>query len=161
VRKDPKVVDSNKELLEYSALLTSVLAYEEMPMQAALAGFAKELSLPNVELDRLGNTLFVTARGVEANKNKMVGRVINMDIGENLVDNYVKHLQDLQSKGITHYTYRLYMTRALPIIKKIATKMVDLGVPVKIVPGKTKEGNVVHLVYFKLGSSQEEGMADG
>jgi len=158
VGKKLKVIDSNKEVVEDAALLTLALSQLEnygVPPQAALAGLAKELSLPNVDFERVGNTIFITARGTGINKNKAVGRPINIDTGKNLVNNAVKFLQGEQSKGITHYSVNLREPKSLPLAKQVSAKMASLGVPSAIYAAKFKDSGTGYRIYFKLANTEE------
>ena len=154
--KKLKVIDSNKEVVEDAALLTLALSQLEnygVPPQAALAGLAKELSLPNVDFERVGNTMFVTTRGTGANKNKAVTRLINIDTKKNLIANSIKFLQQAQRKGITHLAVDLRMAKALPLAKQVVDKMNALKVPSAVYPAKFKNSEDGYRLYFMLNSS--------
>ena len=154
--KKLKVIDSNKEVVEDAALLTLALSQLEnygVPPQAALAGLAKELSLPNVASERVGNTMFVTTRGTGANKNKAVTRLINIDTKKNLIANSIKFLQQAQRKGITHLAVDLRMAKALPLAKQVVDKMNALKVPSAVYPAKFKNSEDGYRLYFMLNSS--------
>ena len=158
MQENPKAIDSNKELLEDSALLTVILSQPgstagDVPPQAALAGLAKELSLPNVASERVGNTMFVTTRGTGANKNKAVTRLINIDTKKNLIANSIKFLQKAQRKGITHLAVDLRMAKALPLAKQVVDKMNALKVPSAVYPAKFKNSEDGYRLYFMLNSS--------
>ena len=48
--------------------------------------------------------MFVGHSGKGKNKNKVLGRVFNVDTARNLVANTVKYFKVLQQKGVTHYS---------------------------------------------------------
>lgn len=76
----------------------------DYPAATALAMVAKEMQMDSADIKQLGNTVFLAHRGVGNNRNKMVGRAFNMDIGRNFLTNALDYITYLQEKGITHYT---------------------------------------------------------
>ena len=102
------VVDSKETPLPAPTVVLTYASEANLPadmdLQTALAMWVKEMTLPNVEMVQVGNTVFVGHRGKDKNKNKIMGRVFNVDTARNLVSNTVKYFKVLQQKGITHYS---------------------------------------------------------
>jgi len=80
-----QTVDSNKEELDVPTIITMALhnmqeaGLNTTSLQAGLLSIVKESSMPSVDMIQFGNTVFLSHRGKDKNKNKMVGRPINVD----------------------------------------------------------------------------------
>ena len=107
------IVDSNDRKLEGPEVL--VLAANSnngaaasignvYPPDVAFATIAQELNMPSADIRQYGNTVFIGHRGKGQNRNKMVGRALNVDTGRNFVNNSLEYIRYLQKRGITHYT---------------------------------------------------------
>ena len=147
------VVDSKQEPLPAPTILTMVAGQLDLggvSEQAALAGLAHEISMPDVDLVQVGNTVFVGHRGVGANKNKVVGRAFNVDTARNYVENYVKYLKLVEDKGVTHYSIDFEGEALVPIAKAIRKKLQGAGVEAYMAAFDDDSG---YRVFFKFPSN--------
>ena len=96
------VVDSKETPLPAPTVVLTYASEANLPsdmdLQTALAMWVKEMTLPNVEMVQVGNTVFVGHRGKYKNKNKIMGRVFNVDTARNLVANTVKYFKVCSQK---------------------------------------------------------------
>jgi hypothetical protein len=150
------VVDSTQEPLPAPSVL-SIAATEldlgGVTVEAAMLGLAHEMSLPDVDLVQVGNTVFVGHRGKKGQKTKMVGRAFNVDTARNFVNNYVKYLTVLQGKGITHYSIDFNGEELVPIAKAVGKRVYELGIRTSL---GTLKGGVGHRVFFLLEPTSEK-----
>jgi len=147
------VVDSKQEPLPAPTILTMVAGQLDLggvSEQAALVGLAHEISMPDVDLVQVGNTVFVGHRGVGANKNKVVGRAFNVDTARNYVENYVKYLKLVEDKGVTHYSIDFEGEALVPIAKAIGKKLQGAGVEAYMAAFDDDSG---YRVFFKFPSN--------
>lgn len=102
-----ELVDSKKKLLsgpEIIARRAEIHASKVgKPVHYVLARIAAELTLPNTDTAQVGNTVFIGQRAKGENRDKMVGRALNLDTGKNFMENAIKYFEVLQRKGITAY----------------------------------------------------------
>jgi hypothetical protein len=125
------VVDSKQKPLPAPTIITMVAGQLDLggvPIQAALVGVAHEISMPDVDLVQVGNTVFVGHKGKGANKNKMVGRAFNVDTARNYIENYTKYLKLLEDKGVTHYAIDFDGEALVPVAKAIGKKLKGIGI---------------------------------
>jgi len=144
------VVDSTQEPLPAPSVLSMAAAELDLKgitVEAALLGLAHEVSLPDVDLVQVGNTVFIGHKGKGEAKNKMVGRAFNVDTARNFVNNYVKYLTVLQGKGITHYSIDFDGGELVPVAKAIGKKLRDTGMQAHMMPFKDGSG---YRVFFKF-----------
>ena len=146
------VVDSTQEPLPAPSVLSMAAAELDLKgitVEAALMGLVHEVSLPDVDLVQVGNTVFIGHKGKGEAKNKMVGRAFNVDTARNFVNNYVKYLKVLQQKGVTHYSIDFDGGALVPVAKAIGKKLRDTGVQAHMVAFKDGSG---YRVFFKFPS---------
>jgi len=144
------VVDSTQEPLPAPSVLSMAAAELDLKgitVEAAMLGLAHEMSLPDVDLVQVGNTVFIGHKGKGEAKNKMVGRAFNVDTARNFVNNYVKYLTVLQGKGITHYSIDFDGGELVPVAKAIGKKLRDTGMQAHMMPFKDGSG---YRVFFKF-----------
>jgi hypothetical protein len=107
-----ELVDSKKKLLagpEIIARHAEVHASKVgKPVYAILGAISAELTRPSADVAQVGNTVFIAHRAKGENRDKMVGRALNLDVGKNFMENAIKYFELLQRKGIT--TYMAYFT---------------------------------------------------
>ena len=150
------VVDSTQEPLPAPSVLSMAAAELDLKgitVEAALLGLAHEVSLPDVDLVQVGNTVFIGHKGKGEAKNKMVGRAFNVDTARNFVNNYVKYLTTLRAKGITHYSIDFDGGELVPVAKAIGKKLRDTGMQAHMAPFKSNAG---YRVYFLLQPKTEK-----
>jgi hypothetical protein len=97
--------DSNEKQLSPPEIITRVAnaqSTKEMPLQTILAAFASEASLPNTDLDLIGNTVFITH--YDKTKTKAVGRALNVDTGKNFIFNGQEYMRRLYKRGVRRYS---------------------------------------------------------
>ena len=122
--------------------------------EAAILSVVKELSLPDIDATQVGNTVFVGHRGKKDNKNKMVGRVFNVDTAQNFVNNYVKYLTVLRDKGVTHYSVDFDGQELLPVAKSVGKRIRGTGMKAMMAEFEDNSG---YRVFFKLNSTKDKG----
>ena len=153
------VVDSTQEPLPAPSVL-SIAATEldlgGVTVEAAMLGLAHEMSLPDVDLVQVGNTVFVGHRGKKGQKAKMVGRAFNVDTARNFVNNYIKYLTTLRDKGITHYSIDFDGEELVPIAKAVGKRVHELGMQTKL--GAFTDGTG-YRVFFLLKPTTEKAAA--
>ena len=156
-----QVVDSNKEELDVPTIITIALhnmqeaGLNTTSLQAGLLSIVEESSMPGVDMVQFGNTVFLSHRGKDKNKNKMVGRPINVDTGRNYVRNILKFGAHLQKEGITHYSATFTDESLIPAVKIIQKKVVNLDSQVGL--GKYEDGR--YGIFIKIGEDSLEGLA--
>ena len=151
------VVDSKQEPLPGPTLIMMVAGQLDLggvSKEAAVLSVAKELSLPDIDTTQVGNTVFVGHRGKKDNKNKMVGRVFNVDTAQNFVNNYVKYLTVLRDKGVTHYSVDFDGQELLPVAKSVGKRIRGTGMKAMMAEFEDNSG---YRVFFKLNSTKDKG----
>ena len=147
------VVDSTQNPLPAPTILAMIVEQQDLggvSEQAALAALAYESSLPDVDLVQVGNTVFMGHRGVEGNKNKMVGRSFNVDTARNYISNYVKYLKLIEDKGVTHYSIDFQGEALVPVANAIGKKLQGAGVEAYMAAFEDDSG---YRVFFKFSSN--------
>ena len=150
------VVDSAEKKLSPPEIMTTAAAELDLggvTLEAAMIGLAHEVSLPDVDLVQVGNTVFVGHRGKEGQKTKMVGRAFNVDTARNFINNYVEYLPTLRDKGITHYSIDFDGEELVPVAKAVGKRVYELGIRTSL---GTLEGGVGHRVFFLLEPTSEK-----
>ena len=153
------VVDSTQEPLPAPSVLSMAAAELDLKgitVEAAMVGLAHEMSLPDVDLVQVGNTVFVGHRGKKGQKAKMVGRAFNVDTARNFVNNYIKYLTTLRDKGITHYSIDFDGEELVPIAKAIGKKLQDTGIQARMAKFENGTG---YRVFFLLKPTTEKAAA--
>ena len=153
------VVDSAKKELSPPEIMTTAAAELDLKgvtVEAAMIGLAHEVSLPDVDLTQVGNTVFVGHRGKKEQKTKMVGRAFNVDTARNFVNNYVEYLTELQNKGITHYSIDFDGEGLVPVAKAVGKRVHELGMQTKL--GAFTDGTG-YRVFFLLKPTTEKAAA--
>ena len=153
------VVDSTQEPLPAPSVLSMAAAELDLKgitVEAAMVGLAHEMSLPDVDLVQVGNTVFVGHRGKKGQKAKMVGRAFNVDTARNFVNNYVKYLTTLRDKGITHYSIDFDGEGLVPVAKAVGKRVHELGMQTKL--GAFTDGTG-YRVFFLLKPATEKAAA--
>jgi len=153
------VVDSTQEPLPAPSVLSMAAAELDLggvTVEAAMLGLAHEVSLPDVDLVQVGNTVFVGHRGKKGQKAKMVGRAFNVDTARNFVNNYIKYLSVLQKKGITHYSIDFNGEELVPVAKAVGKRLPELGMSGSMAKFKNNAG---YRVYFLLQPKTEKAAA--
>jgi|TARA_R110002126_G_scaffold203779_1_gene351274 hypothetical protein len=146
----PTVIDSKVEPLPAPTIISTMIGELDLggvPPQAALASIAKEMTMPNVNLVQVGNTVFIGHRGEGEKKNMMWGRAFNVDTAQNFVANGLKYFTYLQNLGITKYRTE-YDGQIYDSAFKTWKRYVDKG-DSKMAVGLYSDG--VSRVYVSLG----------
>ena len=144
------VVDSRQEPLPGPTVITMALENapkSEYSNQVKLLAISKELTMESADTVQIGNSVFLAHRGKKANKNKMVGRMFNVDTARNMIANYVQYLKILQNKGVTHFSFDIDDDFYLPAIKSVTKRLKDSGIQVGVGKFKNKDG---YRVYFRI-----------
>ena len=144
------VVDSKQEPLPGPTVI--IMALENAPKseytnQVKLLAISKELTMESADTVQIGNSVFLAHRGKKANKNKMVGRMFNVDTTRNMIANYVQYLKLLQNKGVTHFSFDIDDDFYLPAIKSVTKRLEDSGIQVGVGKFKNRDG---YRVYFRI-----------
>lgn len=144
------VVDSKQEPLPGPTVI--IMALENAPKseytnQVKLLAISKELTMESADTVQIGNSVFLAHRGKKANKNKMVGRMFNVDTARNMIANYVQYLKLLQNKGVTHFSFDIDDDFYLPAIKSVTKRLEDSGIQVGVGKFKNRNG---YRVYFRI-----------
>jgi hypothetical protein len=147
------VVDSKQTPLPAPTILAMIVGQHDLggvPEKAALVALAHEASLPDVDLVQVGNTVFMGHRGVEGDKNKMVGRSFNVDTARNYISNYVKYLKVIEGKGVTNYSIDFDGEALVPVANAIGKKLQGAGVEAYMAAFEDDSG---YRVFFKFSSN--------
>tara|TARA_R100000951_G_scaffold30949_1_gene26589 strand:+ start:153 stop:617 length:465 start_codon:yes stop_codon:yes gene_type:complete len=149
------VVDSKQDPLPGPTVI--IMALENAPKseysnQVKLLAISKELTMESVDTVQIGNTVFLAHKGKKSNKNKMVGRMFNVDTARNMIANYVQYLKILQNKGVTHFSFDIDDDFYLPAVKSVTKRLEDSGIRVGVSKFKNKNG---YRVYFRIFPSPE------
>ena len=145
-----QIVDSNQKQLDIHTIITMAvnnLDTGEMPIQTVLVSIVNETQRETCEVVNVGNTVFIGHRGEGKNKNKMVGRPLNVDTGRNYIKNMLKYGAYIQGQGITHYTTQFEGSELLPAMRVIHKRLQETDTEFAV--GKTKDE--AHVVYIKFG----------
>lgn len=100
------VIDSKEEPLPAPTIISTVvgeLDLDGVSPTAAMASIAKEMTMENVDMVQIGNTVFLGHRGSGKNKDLMWGRAFNVDTAQNFVANGLKYFTHMQRNGIKRY----------------------------------------------------------
>jgi hypothetical protein len=142
------VVDSKEKILPPAAVITMALenvGTGDMPVETAMMTIVKETETADVV--QIGNTVFIGHFGAGANKDKVVGRPLNADIGRNYVRNILKYAGYLQKRGITDYVTQFegdVMLPAMRALKKVFDKTDSVF---QLEPAEDNH----HVLFVKLG----------
>jgi hypothetical protein len=152
-----EVVDSKEKPLPAPAIISMAAKEENLTTSgkkitpaAALAGITKELTMPSVDVAQVGNTVFVAHKGKD--KNKLHGRLFNVDTARNLVNNTVKYFNILQQKGITHYSADFKAGTLEPVAKAVGKVFKGTGTKGYMV--NSKDNKLVR-VFFKFSQGDK------
>jgi hypothetical protein len=100
------VVDSKKRPLPAPTVITTVVKELDLggvPPDAAMASIAKEMTMKDVDMVQVGNTVFLGHRGKGENKDLMWGRAFNIDTAQNFIANGLKYFTHMQRIGVKRY----------------------------------------------------------
>jgi hypothetical protein len=126
-------------------------------METVVDSKQEPLPTPSVVMLSLKNTTESKysdqARLLAVAKDKMVGRMFNVDTARNMIVNYVQYLKILQDKGVTHFSFDIDDDFYLPAIKSVTKRLEDSGIRVGVSKFKNKNG---YRVYFRIFPSPEE-----
>ena len=120
------IVNSKEKALPPAAVIMMALedvGTGDMPIETAMMTIIKEAETADVV--QIGNTVFIGHFGKGANKNRVVGRPLNADVGRNYVRNILKYAGYLQKRGVTNYTTQIegdVMLPAMRALKKVFDK---------------------------------------
>ena len=145
-----EIVDSNQKQLDIHTIITMAvnnLDTGEMPIQTVLVSIVNETQRETCEVVNVGNTVFIGHRGEGKNKNKMVGRPLNVDTGRNYIKNMLKYGAYIQGQGITHYSAQFKGSELLPAMRVIHKRLQETDTEFAV--GKTEDE--AHVVYIKFG----------
>ena len=152
-----EVVDSKEKPLPAPTIISMTAGQEDLTRsgkkitpEAALAGVTKELTLPSVDVAQVGNTVFIAHKGED--KNKLHGRLFNVDTARNLVNNVVKYFKILQQKGVTHYSADFKGGTLEPVAKAVGQAFKGTGTKGYMV--NTKDNKLVR-VFFKFSQGDK------
>ena len=144
------VVDSREKPLPAPTVVLTYMSEADLPpdidLKTALAMWVKEMTLPDVEMVQVGNTVFVGHRGKDKNKNKIMGRVFNVDTARNLVANTVKYFKVLQQKGITHYSVAFDKGTLEQAAKAVGRALNGTGIQIGL--GEDEDEQMILFVQF-------------
>lgn len=96
-----QTVDSNQQKLSTNEVIEMFAKNQDLgdiPYYAAMLGFVKESSLPNTEVIQFGNTVFISHFSEDGTK--VVMRTLNVDVGNNLIENAKQYAMHLVSRGV-------------------------------------------------------------
>ena len=96
------VVNSKEKALPPAAVIAMALeevGTGDMPVETVMMTIVKEAE--TVDVVQIGNTVFFGHFGEGANKNRVVGRPFNADVGRNYVRNILKYAGYLQKRDVT------------------------------------------------------------
>ena len=144
-----QIVDSNKNKLgihEIMIMAVDNLESNSLEFKKAMGAIAAETQRKTCEVVNVGNTVFIGHRGEGKNKNKMVGRPLNVDTGRNYIKNMLKYGAYIQGQGITHYVTQLEGEELLPAMRVIHKRLQDTDTNFAV--GKTKDGKYAVLIRF-------------
>ena len=112
-----QMVNSKQKLVEGPSIIPMAMSNlgvehyypkKELSLKEAMIATARETTLDKADTVQAGNTVFLSYKG---DKNKMTGRIFNVDTPENFVINMLEYISHLQKKKITNY--KAYVEEAL------------------------------------------------
>jgi|TARA_X000001388_G_scaffold74902_1_gene68718 hypothetical protein len=112
-----QMVNSKQKLVEGPSIIPMAMSNlgvehyypkKELSLKEAMIATARETTLDKADTVQAGNTVFLSYKG---DKNKMTGRIFNVDTPENFVINMLEYISHLQKKKIT--SYKAYVEEAL------------------------------------------------
>tara|TARA_R110001583_G_scaffold44863_1_gene141995 strand:+ start:2624 stop:3091 length:468 start_codon:yes stop_codon:yes gene_type:complete len=107
-----------------------------------------EMAQPTADVSQFGNTVFLGHRKKKGTQ--MQGHVMNVDTGENTLQNYLNFAKYLINKGVTHYYAEFkeeYAGGLVPLLKKFKPLMSELGGNVHVAKHKK---NPIYGVFLLL-----------
>ena len=147
-----ELVNSNEEQLPGPVVITRAVEQTETdghPLATRLAVVAKETSMETVDVKQFGNTVFVTHKGTGENRNKKAGRVFNIDVGTNFINNLLQYVSYLQKEGTTHYSALFEGEDFLNSFIHVQRLFKDIDTQINI--GKKADGD--YIVFVKIGEN--------
>jgi outer membrane scaffolding protein for murein synthesis (MipA/OmpV family) len=112
-----QMVNSKQKLVEGPSIIPMAMSNlgvehyypkKELSLKEAMIATARETTLDKADTVQAGNTVFLSYKG---DKNKMTGRIFNVDTPENFVINMLEYISHLQKKKIDNY--KAYVEEAL------------------------------------------------
>ena len=100
------VIDSKVEPLPAPVVISTLVGEFDLKgvsPEAALLSIAKEMTMKDVDMVQVGNTVFIGHRGKGENKDLMWGRAFNIDTAQNFVSNGLKYFTHMQKIGVRRY----------------------------------------------------------
>ena len=126
-----KVIDSKQRKASQQEVIFTFMenvGTGGIPIAAAGQALVVQMAQPTADVVQFGNTVFLGHR--EKKGTQMQGHVMNVDTGENTLQNYLNFAKYLMRKGITHYYAEFkaeYAGGLVPLLKKIHPSIVELG----------------------------------
>jgi len=122
--------------------------------QAIIASLA-HMSRGEPLIDHIGNTVFVVHRGKGEQADRVEGRLYNVEPAFMMVQNLVKHLNNLQEQGIRKYKGIIHNDKLLPLIKRavLQARRNGLRIDAKAFPANNEPDT--YLILIKLGAKAE------
>tara|TARA_R100000935_G_scaffold58615_1_gene96578 strand:+ start:195 stop:662 length:468 start_codon:yes stop_codon:yes gene_type:complete len=126
-----KVIDSKQRKASQEEVIFTFMdnvGTGKVPIDAAGYAIVAEISKPTADISQFGNTVFLGHR--EKKGTQMQGHVMNVDTGENALQNYLNFAKYLIRKGITHYYAEFkaeYAEGLVPLLKRFKPLISELG----------------------------------
>lgn len=92
----------------------------DLPMHAAILGIVQEGSMENTDVEKIGNTVFITHYG-DGGKHAVM-RALNVDTARNYLDNSIEYVKRLASRGVQQMSSDFKDKRILQLFKSIANR---------------------------------------
>ena len=147
-----ELVNSNEEKLPGPVVIARSIGQTETdghPLPTRLAVVAKETSMERTDIKQFGNTVFLSHKGIEGNKNKKAGRIFNMDVGNNFINNLLQYVSYLQKEGTTHYSALFEGEDFLNSFIYAQRLFKDIDTKINI--GKKADGD--YIAFIKIGEN--------
>lgn len=139
-------IDSKQRQLSIPEVVAQAAAQSnhELPIQTILVAFVKEASMPNTDVDKFGNTVFITH--FDKTKTKAVGRALNVDTARNFLDNGEEYMRKLYKQGVRRFCTWFNSPSFAMSFEAFKKRPVTTEMDVRIVPSKDNKT----IVYIKL-----------
>lgn len=121
------IVNSNEKDLSIPEIITNALGDAErkggldgMPLEVAILSVVKEGSLPNTEVTKIGNTVFITH--YDEDRTEVHVRTLSADTARNYLRNVWEYVRGLSEAGVERLTSDFSDRKVIPVFESIINR---------------------------------------
>lgn len=121
------ITNSKEKDLPIPEIITGALAdakrdgqLGDLPVYAAMLSIVQEGAMENTDVEKIGNTVFITHYGQGGTRAVM--RALNVDTARNYLDNSIQYISELARRGVQEMSSDFKDKRILQLFKSIARR---------------------------------------